>query len=284
MIRKTAFGILSLILSLSALLLASNPQSTRAMTDDPGSPNIVINEFVADPGTTQGNEWVELYNSGATQIDLTGWTITDGASTSLASLNSLSIGPGGYLKSDITGSKLNNPGDIIILKNASGVVIDYVAYGNWNDGNTADNAPRPLTGQSDGRCPDGSDTDADNTDFRIFDVPTPGAANVTEVCDGLDNDCDGLIDADDPSCIGTSPYYADADSDGLGDPAISVQACSAPTGYVPNSDDMCPDVPGSSPTGCIPELPVTILTSLGMLSLGGFIWFKRRQTPPKPTS
>ncbi len=59
-----------------------------------------------------------------------------------------------------------------------------------------------------------------------------------EICDGFDNDCDGVVDGDD--AIGTLPWYADADSDGYGDPDSLVLACEAPSGHVAQSGD-CDD-------------------------------------------
>ncbi len=56
--------------------------------------------------------------------------------------------------------------------------------------------------------------------------PTP------EVCDGKDDDCNGVVD----DRLDTT-WYADTDGDGHGDPATSVQACGAPTGYVSLGDD-----------------------------------------------
>jgi len=76
-------------------------------------------------------------------------------------------------------------------------------------------------------------TDCDDTDSAI----NPGA---TEICDGVDNDCDGLVDDADSSVTGQSTFYADADSDGYGDPAVDTDACSQPTGYVTGSTD-CDD-------------------------------------------
>jgi hypothetical protein len=62
--------------------------------------------------------------------------------------------------------------------------------------------------------------------------------DATEVCDGLDNDCDALTDDDDPSVSeGLSVFYADSDSDGLGDPATTVERCDPPPFYVSNADD-----------------------------------------------
>ena len=84
--------------------------------------------------------------------------------------------------------------------------------------------------------------DGDCDDTRADANP---AAN--ELCDGIDNDCDGSTDED-----GRTPWYRDVDGDGFGDPADSVLQCGAPAGYVGNDDD-CDDTRSTiSPTS--PEL------------------------------
>ena len=79
------------------------------------------------------------------------------------------------------------------------------------------------------------DTDCDDSSAAIH----PGA---TEVCDGIDNDCDTLVDSDDDSVdlssVGT--YYSDVDGDGYGDPDSPVEACEPPTDAVANDTD-CDD-------------------------------------------
>lgn len=74
-----------------------------------------------------------------------------------------------------------------------------------------------------------SNVDCDDGDNNVF----PGA---TEVCDGLDNDCDGQVDEN----IEVT-YYADADGDGWGDLANTLPGdCSVPSGYTATPGD-CDD-------------------------------------------
>ncbi|WP_116108682.1 MopE-related protein [Lewinella sp. IMCC34191] len=75
--------------------------------------------------------------------------------------------------------------------------------------------------------------DCDDSDASVY----PGAP---ELCDGLDNDCDGMTDED----VTNTTFYADADGDGLGDPNVSTEDCSSPAGYVVNALD-CDDTDAS---------------------------------------
>ena len=71
-------------------------------------------------------------------------------------------------------------------------------------------------------------TDCNDTDATAY----PGAA---EVCDEVDNNCDGTVDEG-----VTETYYGDVDDDGWGDALSAIQACAEPSGYTDRAGD-CDD-------------------------------------------
>jgi len=105
-----------------------------------------------------------------------------------------------------------------------------------------DGSSGSVDGDSDGyfACEECDDTDAN---------VKPDA---TEVCDGIDNDCDGLVDidpADGTTYLGTT-WYEDSDGDGYGDPVSTLDNCdsSAPSGYVANANDCNDQATGVNPS------------------------------------
>jgi hypothetical protein len=75
----------------------------------------------------------------------------------------------------------------------------------------------------------------DNTDCN--DINEAIRPSAVEVCDGIDNDCDGLIDDNDPGITGQGTWYADTDTDTYGDANSTTLACYQPEGYVPDNTD-----------------------------------------------
>jgi hypothetical protein len=76
-----------------------------------------------------------------------------------------------------------------------------------------------------------NDDDCDDTEPTILSTGS-------EVCDGLDNNCDGVVD--DPSVLVLVDYYEDSDGDGYGNPDEMISTCAQPTGYVSDDTD-CDD-------------------------------------------
>ena len=104
--------------------------------------------------------------------------------------------------------------------------IDYDADGYGSDAFTTMACVAPAGWVAD-------DTDCDDTDALL----NPGS---DEVCNEIDDDCDGDVDEADSDLVGGTIWYADSDSDGYGDPRVFVLACDGPSGSVTDGSD-CDD-------------------------------------------
>jgi len=107
---------------------------------------------------------------------------------------------------------------------------DYDGYGDPD--NTVQDCEEPI-----GFVDNDGDCDDDDEDIN------PDA--VLDLCDGLDNDCDGTVDNS------STGWYNDADGDGYGDPDTPVDDCSAGPASEDNTD--CDDAVAGTYPGA-PEL------------------------------
>ena len=115
--------------------------------------------------------------------------------------------------------------------NCNGQVDEFVAVvRQWVDADgdshgAPGSTPIRTCERVDGYAP--TDDDCDDADPLRF----PGA---TDVCDGVDNDCDLRVDEDST----TSSWWPDTDEDGYGDrSAAPVVSCEEPDGHVDNNGD-----------------------------------------------
>ena len=72
-------------------------------------------------------------------------------------------------------------------------------------------------------------TDCLDTDITV----NPDAP---EICDGQDNDCDGLSDDSDPNIVDQQTWYLDADQDGYGTNSTTVISCIHPPYYISHNN------------------------------------------------
>jgi len=109
------------------------------------------------------------------------------------------------------------------------------------DGDGFGDAASPV---EDCSVPDGhvaNDTDCDDATDAVF----PGA---DELCNLIDDDCDGAVDG--PESIDAGSWYVDADGDGFGQPGTAVQSCDPQTDRVLDDTD-CDDARADVSPGAV---------------------------------
>ena len=93
--------------------------------------------------------------------------------------------------------------------------------------------------------PTGHVSDATDCDDGDADVHP----EADEVCNGMDDDCDEWVDAEDDDLIGGATYYLDDDEDGYGTWDSELLACDAPDGFTEDGGDCDDEDPDVSPEG-----------------------------------
>lgn len=165
---------ISLMKEMSEKILDAKSETQTNQTVQEG--NITINEFLPAPDTTIGeSEWIELYNSGDTNISLANWLLISTSSTSTYTLviGNVIIPPNGFVyfvagnrstttngSSEWTGkwALLSNGAGSVTLEDNNGDMVDSYSY------------TKTYKSMSIGRRPDGGD-------WMPSLPPTPGATN-----------------------------------------------------------------------------------------------------------
>lgn len=237
---------------------------------------LVINEVFYDRvGTDSGYEWVELYNSSSSVIDLTNYSVATGGLsfgngvplTGLLNANSyfviggpLSDGTNGSptfdLVYDFNGTLYNSgsTADGVALLDIVDNYVDALIYGGSNLNFLPDESGSigivdvgdAMEGQSIGLQPDGATNNA-----VIFSELTPGSTNnMAEI----DSDGDGVSDALDNCLLVPNPGQENMDQDILGDLCDNCP-------NVSNPDQVDLDLDGIGDL-CDENLQLTALTTL----------------------
>ncbi len=131
----------------------------------------------------------------------------------------------------------------------------------------------PTPESSDDASQAAADTDADHDGYAGVEDCNDGDASVSpsglEICDGIDNECDGVIDDG-----VTTTWYADADADGYGNAGAPTERCTAGEGVVSTATD-CNDQNATAYPGH-PEVCDAIDNNCDGLADEGLLstWFK----------
>jgi DNA/RNA endonuclease YhcR with UshA esterase domain len=147
------------------------PKSANAS----GGVPVAINEIYSNSVAGE-SEWIELFNQSDVDVFLDDYSLCDNTCKTDEDdipLIGYKISANGILVIDKSFFKfsLNNDGDIVILKQ-NHQIINSIAYGNFNDGNIADNPAAPSSGKSLARF-----VEAQSIIYRVI-LPSRGEENM----------------------------------------------------------------------------------------------------------
>ncbi|HHH83931.1 MAG TPA: lamin tail domain-containing protein, partial [Thermoplasmatales archaeon] len=126
MYKKSVIKKMGSIVVVAAMLASAFTVMSVGNAAGASSANVAINEIMYNPAS--GNEWVELFNSGDSTVNLTGWVIKDAANNTFGDLTNVEIPPGEYVVVNGTGAVLNNDNDEVHLFDDSMTEVDNATY------------------------------------------------------------------------------------------------------------------------------------------------------------
>lgn len=169
--------------------ISINPSTYTININDDDTAPLVITEIMYNPSSILGSdndyEYVEIFNAGDNIINLEGYTLSNAFESSfstgnqiasgeyiLVTINALSYPSTGGQIFEWTSGGLQNGGETVVLKNASGAIVDEVAY----------NPSLIEAADGDGSSLSLFDITADNRDMTYWigsgkENGTPGTAN-----------------------------------------------------------------------------------------------------------
>ncbi len=198
--------------------------AARALDPVPCTPDVdsllVINEIMADPllatpgGSDLYGEWIEIYNPGATPVDLQGYVLADQGTDYHIIGAPVVVPPNGYVvlcrdnNPDLNGGVacnymylnflLVNGGDAVILRNPQGDVVDQVVYTGTSPVGASIALRNPNMSNASIAIPANPNDSASWTNlnfgvatasFGVGDKGTPGAKNTDVWKDQPDSEC-----------------------------------------------------------------------------------------------
>jgi len=195
---------------LFVLILSAEGLMAGTVSADDADISVRINEVMYNPaGSEVDGEWIEIVNSGDTEVNVTGWVVTDQDGPDDFVFPSMEIPAGGFVVlhagsgrniTDFSNGAaqfylfkhsafLSNSGDDICLMNGS-KVMDYVSYGNSS---SIDRSPdsrefTPVPSVPENR------TIGWLNDTWCECIPTPGSWNRQEGADAGNSDSNEIIE------------------------------------------------------------------------------------------
>ncbi len=120
--------------------------------------SVVINEILPHPSS--GDDWIELYKTESSEVDISGWKLEDSTSVMKTFSDGTKIASSASFLQVSLSNRLNNGGDTVKLKDKNDNLIDEKSY-----------SSDPGTDVSLGRYPDG------NNNWGVLLSVTPNGSN-----------------------------------------------------------------------------------------------------------